>query len=304
MRFPSSYTNIKLCLPLSGGGGGFRNEIVWHYGQRTSFLPRHFSRKYDVVLFYAKGKRTELKKIPRAWPREEFLAHRHDVKADDDGREYIWTDGRRPGERYKRWVDDVLAEGKPLDDVWDLPILNSSAKERMGYPTQKPIALLERIIKASSKEGDVVLDPFCGCGTTIDAAQRLGRRWIGVDICVNACKVIEKRMRGHFDTLWDEVEFIGIPKTSDDAQTLADLDKFRFERWAASLVDGMEANTRQRGDGGIDGWGRIPIRKGQFIDMVSQVKGGGTGPGTFRRLTERGNRRGQTWASSRASTNE
>lgn len=153
------------------------------------------------------------------------------------------------------------------------------ANERVGYPTQKPVALLERVISASSNEGDVVFDPFCGCGTTIEAAQRLGRRWIGVDICVNACKVIEKRMRGHFDSLWDDIEFIGMPKTIDQAKTLASLDAFRFERWAASLVDGMEANTRQRGDRGIDGWGRIPIRKGHFIDLVSQVKGGHTNPG-------------------------
>ena len=189
-------------------------------------------------------------------------------------------------------------DGQPIPDVWayqpytegtvfhsdrgidgDVRWLAPQDQERLNYPTQKPVALLERIIGASSKEGDVVFDPFCGCGTTIHAAQNLGRRWIGVDICVNACKVIEQRLRSHFDTLWDDIEFIGIPKTTDDAKTLASLDKFRFERWAASLVDGMEANKRQRGDGGIDGWGRIPIRKGQFIDMVSQVKGGSTGPG-------------------------
>ena len=172
------------------------------------------------------------------------------------------------------------SKGVPTQDMWaDIQALSGAHKERLGYPTQKPISLLERIVKASSNEGDVVLDPFCGCGTTIHAAQNLGRRWIGVDICVNACKVIEQRLRSHFDTLWDDIEFIGMPKTPDDAKTLASLDKFRFERWAASLVDGMEANKRQRGDGGIDGWGRIPIRKGKFIDMVSQVKGGSTGPG-------------------------
>ncbi len=168
---------------------------------------------------------------------------------------------------------------RTIDNVWRIPALQPAARERIGYPTQKPVALLERIIAASSNPGDVVLDPFCGCGTTLHAAQNLGRRWIGVDVCVNACKVIEQRLRSHFDTIWDEVEFIGMPKTPSDAKTLADLDAFRFERWAASLVDGMEANTRQRGDKGIDGWGRIPIRKGQFVDMVSQVKGGGTGPG-------------------------
>ena len=151
--------------------------------------------------------------------------------------------------------------------------------EKLGYPTQKPVGILHRILETSTNVDDVVLDPFCGCGTTIHSAQLLRRRWIGIDICVNACKIIEGRLRSHFDSLWDDVQFIGMPKTRDDAKTLADLDKFRFERWAASLVDCMEANKRQRGDKGIDGRGRFPIRKGQFIDIVSQVKGGGTSPG-------------------------
>ena len=152
------------------------------------------------------------------------------------------------------------------------------SRERIGYPTQKPLALLDRIIKASSNEGDVVFDPFCGCGTTIHAAQNLNRHWIGIDVCVKACQVIEQRIKGHFDSLWAEVEFIGMPKTVTHAYKLAEIDKFRFERWAASLVDGMEANKKQRADGGIDGRGRIAIRKGQFIDLVSQVKGGHTNP--------------------------
>ena len=156
-------------------------------------------------------------------------------------------------------------------------ILNANDPERVGYPTQKPVKLLQRILKASSNPGDVVFDPFCGCGTTIHAAQGLGRAWVGIDICVNACKVIERRLVESFDVVWSDVEFIGMPKTPEDAAELAELDKFKFERWAVSLVDGMEANKRQRGDQGIDGKGRFPIRKGQFIDLVSQAKGGSTG---------------------------
>ena len=179
--------------------------------------------------------------------------------------------------RYKIYLDE--SSGKPLQDIWDdIPAVHMNPKERLGYPTQKPVGLLERIIKASSDKGDVILDPFCGCGTTIHAAQNLGRRWIGIDICVNACKVIEQRLRGHFDSIWSDVEFVGFPKTVDDAKTLADYDKFRFERWAVALVDGMEPNQRQRGDKGIDGRGRLAIRKGTFIDLVSQAKGGSTGP--------------------------
>jgi len=170
-------------------------------------------------------------------------------------------------------------QGRRVLDWWnDLPVIRG--KERLGYPTQKPIALVERVVAASSPPDGVVLDPFCGCGTTIAAAQNLGRRWIGIDVCVNACKIIEDRICSSFPNfLWGEVEFVGMPRTQEDAKVLADLDKFRFERWAAALVDGMEPNKRQRGDKGIDGYGRLAIRKGQFIDIVSQVKGGGTNPG-------------------------
>ena len=155
-----------------------------------------------------------------------------------------------------------LRKGTYAVDYWMIDIINQNSKERLGYPTQKPLKLLDRIVRASSNQGDVVLDPFCGCGTTIHAAQLLSRQWIGIDVCVNACKVIEKRMRENL--LWSQdVEFVGMPKTADDAHALADLDKFRFERWAAALVDGMEPNRKQRGDRGIDGWGRLPIRKGR-----------------------------------------
>ena len=185
--------------------------------------------------------------------------------------------------RRKYYLDE--GRGVAIQSLWDdISALAPTSKERRGYPTQKPLKLLERIIQANSNEGDVVLDPFCGCGTTIHAAQNLSRRWIGIDICVNACKEIERRMRSHFDSLWSNVEFIGFPTTREDARTLASLDKFRFERWAVSLVDGMEPNTRQRGDKGIDGRGRIALRKGQFIDIVSQAKGGGTGPGDVQAL--------------------
>ena len=180
--------------------------------------------------------------------------------------------------RLKYYLDD--SPGAPVDDFWhDVSLISSQSPESLGYPTHKPLALLTRIVKASSNAGDVVLDPFCGCGTSIHAAQNLNRRWIGIDICVNACKVIEQRIKAHFDSLWSNVEFIGMPKTRDDARFMAGSDPFRFERWAASLVDGMEANKKQHGDHGIDGWGRLPIKKGQFIDLVSQVKGGHTNPG-------------------------
>ena len=151
-------------------------------------------------------------------------------------------------------------------------------EEKLKYATQKPVGLLKRILVTSSDEDDVVFDPFCGCGTTIEAAQSLNRKWIGIDICVQACKVIQHRIENHFDSLWDDIEFVGMPKTIEDAKTLAEYDPFKFEKWAASLTPGMEANKRQRADKGIDGRGRYPLRKGVFVDIVSQVKAGHAAP--------------------------
>ena len=279
---------------------------------------RHFGRVHDILLFYAKGPNPTWNQVfVPLDPEYVASTYRHIETAT--GRRFTTTPMTGPGGKDKgnpvyEWNGHVRAwrysketmeqldkegrlyysktgyprrklyldksKGVPVQDVWnDIRSLSGAHKERLGYPTQKPIALLDRILRASSSHGDVVLDPFCGCGTTIHAAQLLGRQWIGIDVCVNACKIIEKRLREHFADLWADVAYIGMPKTAGDAHELANIDKFRFERWAASLVDGMEANRKQRGDQGIDGRGRLPIRKGVFIDVVSQVKGGSTGPG-------------------------
>ena len=239
----------------------FKNEIVWCYA--GGGIPKSdFPRKHDVIFRYSKGKEYFYKPVFRPYTEGTVKRGRTAVKG-------------------KYFEKGLRKEGTPVNDWWsDVPKITSPTDpEKLGYPTQKPLALLHRIIESSSRKGDTILDPFCGCGTTVHAAQNLNRRWIGIDTCVNACKIIEERLSSHFDSLWDDVEFVGMPKTSEDAKALAELDKFRFERWAASLVDGMEANKKQRGDKGIDGRGRIPIKKGKFIDIVSQVKGGKTGPG-------------------------
>ena len=196
----------------------------------------------------------------------------------DSENRVFWPNKRDGVPRLKYYLDQ--SPGAPVNDFWhDIALISSQSSESLGYPTQKPLALLNRIIAASSNEGDVVLDPFCGCGTTIHAAQNLGRQWIGIDVCVKACQVIEQRLRQHFDSMWSDVQYIGFPKTVQDARELARIDKFKFEKWAVSLTPYMEANKKQRGDGGIDGRGRLAIRKGQFIDLVSQAKGGSTSPG-------------------------
>ena len=278
---PTMSHYLKAVMDGVFGNQNFRNEIIWHY-RKWSTGKYTFQRNHDVILFYSRSSdrhRTfNQLYMPRAASTIKRFGNAKIVSGFDDS-----------GNRLPSRTEDKDSKGVRQDDVWDIKRV---APVKQLYPTEKPFALLERIIKASSNEGDLILDPFCGCGTTIHAAQEHGRHWIGIDICVNACKVIENRLRSHFDSLWDNIEFIGMPKTVEDAKTLASLDKFRFERWAASLVDGMEANTRQRGDKGIDGWGRLPIRKGQFIDLVSQVKGGSTGQEMFRRLTERVSRAG------------
>ncbi len=137
--------------------------------------------------------------------------------------------------------------------IWtDIPPINSQAQERLGYPTQKPLALLERIINASSNEGDVVLDPFCGCGTAVHAAQKLGRQWIGIDITHLAISLIEKRLKDAFPGIAFEVH--GTPKDLASAEDLARRDKYQFQWWAVSLVDAMPFGGKKKGaDGGIDG---------------------------------------------------
>jgi len=150
-------------------------------------------------------------------------------------------------------------DGVPMGDVWtDISPINSQAAERLGYPTQKPVALLERIVAASSNEGDVVLDPFCGCGTTIDAAVRLNRRWLGIDITYIAVDLIEKRLRhAHGEGITDTYSVKGIPRDMGGAYALFSQSPFDFERWAVSLVN-AQPNQKQVGDKGIDGVARFP----------------------------------------------
>lgn len=186
---------IRLALDEVFGRNCFRNEIVWHYGQRTEARDRQFDRKHDTLIFYAQPN-AKLQKNTESWTREEFIRHRHDVMLDEDGREYILTDGGKKRPRYRRYVEDVISKGKPLDSVWEIQLLNSSAKERTGYPTQKPEVLIERIIKASSSEGDLVADFFCGSGTTAAVAEKLGRKWICTDLGKFAVHTTRKRMIG------------------------------------------------------------------------------------------------------------
>ena len=153
--------------------------------------------------------------------------------------------------RYKRYLD--MQRGKPISDVWaDIPPINSQAQERLGYPTQKPEALLERIIKASSQEDNVVLDPFCGCGTAIATAQKLKRRWVGIDVTHLAITLIKHRLLDTFGST-AEYKVIGEPTSLPDAEELAASDPYQFQWWALGLVGARPTEQKKGADKGIDG---------------------------------------------------
>jgi hypothetical protein len=171
-----------------------------------------------------------------------------------------------------KYLDE--AQGVSVQDVWiDIDPINSQAAERLGYPTQKPLTLLERIIRMSSNEGDVVLDPFCGCGTTIDAAQRLNRRWAGIDITFIAVDLIEKRLQDRYPAIQGTYETFGIPRDMRAAQALFERSPFDFERWAVSRIN-AQPNERQVGDKGVDGVARFYLDKKTIGRVLVSVKGG------------------------------
>jgi len=165
-------------------------------------------------------------------------------------------------------------EGSIVTNIWaDIPALNAAAAESLGYPTQKPLALLERIINASSKEGDVVLDPFCGCGTAVHAAHKLKRNWIGIDITHLAVSLIEKRLRDAFPGIQFDVH--GTPKDLGGARNLALRDKYQFQWWACSLVNAQPYQGKKKGaDGGIDGLIYFQDDATALKKIIVSVKGG------------------------------
>lgn len=180
--------------------------------------------------------------------------------------------GRVP--RYKRYLD--LQRGTPMDDVWtDIPPLNSQAAERLGYQTQKPLRLLERIIKLASREGDTILDPFCGCGTSIEAAHLHRRKWIGIDITPLAIDVVERRLSRRGARRKDTYEVDGIPTDIDGAHRLFKEDPHAFQLWATTLVDGQPRDGGKKGaDKGIDGLIYFQDDARSIGQAIVSVKGG------------------------------
>jgi site-specific DNA-methyltransferase (adenine-specific) len=193
----------------------------------------------------------------------------------DDGRVRYTKNGTA---EYIRYLDEM--PGMPAQDVWsDIPPINARAAERLGYPTQKPLALLERIVSLSSNEGDVVLDPFCGCGTAIDAAQKLGRRWIGIDVTYLAIALVRRRLRDAYgESIDDTYEVIGEPASVEDARVLAEAGPYQFQWWTLDQVHARGVERKKGADKGIDG--RIYFHEGDSSDVkqiIISVKAGHTG---------------------------
>ena len=202
-----------------------------------------------------------------AWPPKQLDA------MDAAGRIH-WPSKAAGMPMLKRYLDDQ--PGMPLQDVIsDIPPMHNLAAERLGYPTQKPLALLERLIAASSNPIDVVMDPFCGCGTAIEAAQKLGRQWIGIDVTYLAVHVIEERLKKSFGSeIHKAYRVLGKPKDADDARALAARDWLEFQKWAVFVLGGLPKD-RAGPDGGIDGvirYHRVGIE--QPNRAIVSVKGG------------------------------
>lgn len=188
--------------------------------------------------------------------------------------------------RIRRKLYQSEQPGVPLDDVWtDVPPISSHAAERLGYPTQKPLPLMERIIEMTTDVGDTVLDPFCGCGTTVDAAQKLKRDWIGIDITYISIDLIIKRLMATYgESVMDAVDVDGIPYDIASATKLFERSPFDFERWAVAMIH-AQPNERQVGDKGIDGVRRFIIDHQTVGKVLVSVKGGkNVGPGFVRDL--------------------
>jgi len=287
---PTASHYLKMLLDAVFGPERFRNEIIWKRADPKGHAFSRYPSTHDVLLYSAKGDATTWHTQYRGYD-PGYLESHYGMVEEGTGRRYTLSDCTNPNKnrpnltyewhgitkvwrwtkdrmqrhhdegrlvytksgapRYKRYLDEM--GGAVVTTLWDdIPFINSQAQERLGYPTQKPEALLERIIKASSNEGDTILDPFCGCGTAIAVAQRLERKWIGIDITHLAITLIRHRLFTAYGGK-AEYEVIGEPVSLPDAQALAEQDKYQFQWWALGLVGARPTEQKKGADKGIDG---------------------------------------------------
>lgn len=241
---------LRIMLDNVFGAKQFRNDIAWHYTGWNKKLRDHYERRHDTLLFYGKSSQQNFPGFTDPWEsEEEYLTIRKQKRrVDPDGRAYVLSDAGG-GRRVKRYLDEAMSYGRPVDDVWTLDKLNNSSTEALGYPTQKPEALLERVIKGCTDEGDIVLDPFCGCGTTVTVAEKMNRRWIGIDISPTAVNIMNQRIiKASHGRTYPTV--VGLPVTE---QQLRALKPFEFQNWVIQRFWGTHS-PRKSNDMGIDGY--------------------------------------------------
>jgi len=315
---PTASHYLKLLMDAVFGAERFRNEVVWKRSFGHGDSRKNMGRSHDVLLYYTKSNTYTLNRFFHAHDQKyldtffRFTDERGVYKRENlnspsprpnltypykgyDPPEMGWrvnlermqqldAEGRlyfppKKAGRIKKKVYLHELEGQPMTDMWsDIQGLSAPDRERLGYPTQKPLALLERIVLASSNEGDVVLDPFCGCGTAIDAAQKLGRRWIGIDVTYLAIALIRRRLRDAYgESIDDAYEVIGEPASVSDAKVLAAADPYQFQWWALDQVHARGVERKKGADKGIDG--RIYFHEGDSSDVkqiIISVKAGHT----------------------------
>ena len=296
---PTASHYLKIVMDAIFGRNNFLNEVIWHYGKWTN-AATHFQKNHDVLLVYAKnfGSHT-FNKLYKDAESYHYDKGWHTNTVEGGISQLIVYDREKAQEKIDSGIYDriVYKEGTSkaaLPDVWDIPIINPMAKERLGYPTQKPLDLLDKVIQASSNEGDLILDPFCGCGTTVHAAEELDRQWIGIDIAHFAVGLIHERVVNNFEhkLRHKPIKVFGIPETPDDARRLAQSDRFEFEKWACGKIgcNGVGKRLGARGpDGGIDGFIELATIQGSKAvqeHAVVQVKSGHVTADSVRALSE------------------
>ncbi|WP_175615757.1 DNA methyltransferase [Piscibacillus halophilus] len=261
---PTASHYLKLLLDAVFGYKNFKNEIIWCYRQGGRGN-KYFPKKHDTIFFYTKG--------------ESYTFNADSIRIPYHGTGGYQTSGKgvtnKNGKTYK-----PNEKGKIPEDWWDIPALAPMSKERVGYPTQKPLALLDRIIKVGSNEGDLVLDPFCGCGSAIVSAQNNNRKWIGIDVTHIAITTIKERLNNNFNLLNDYTVH-GEPIDIEGAIELSQNNRFQFQIWALSLIGinyADDYNSIKKGpDGGVDGVRYFEKGNGVLSKAIIQVKSGKVG---------------------------
>lgn len=276
---PTASHYLKILMDTIFGKKNLRNEIVWCYRRYTAVANR-FQKLHDIILFYSKSAKPKFNDLTIEYGEKSGKKDSH-YKQDEDGQWFRWQK-RKNQPAYKVY----LSEGVRLGDWWDIPIINASAKERLGYPTQKPEALLERIIAASSDKGDLVLDPFCGCGTANAMAQKLDRHWIGIDITHLAVNLIKWRLKEMFNLIPKrDYKVIGEPEDLTGAKELAVNNRYQFQWWALALINARPYGDKKKGsDTGIDGYMYFSDEKDKVKKIIVQVKSGHVGVRDIRDL--------------------